>query len=41
MTELYTYQVLDADGQCVNTILWDGSTPYDLPEGFTLLRVET
>jgi hypothetical protein len=41
MNELATYEVLDADGQCVNTVLWDGSTPYDIPEGFTLRLVET
>ena len=30
------YQVLNAQGAVVNTIDWDGVTPYEPPAGFTL-----
>ena len=33
------YEVLNAQGAVVNTIDWDGKTPYEPPEGFTLVLV--
>lgn len=38
--ELATYRVLDASGTEVNTVLWDGTAPFDLPEGWSLQLVE-
>lgn len=29
------YVIVDADGYRVNTVVWDGVTPWDLPVGFT------
>ena len=33
------YEVLNAQGAVVNTIDWDGKTPYEPPAGFTLALV--
>lgn len=29
------YVIVDTDGYRVNTAVWDGVTPWDLPVGFT------
>ena len=34
-----TYNLVNQQGAVVNTIDWDGKTPYEPPEGFTLVLV--
>lgn len=31
------YVIVDADGYRVNTVVWDGVTPWEFPEGFTVV----
>lgn len=34
------YLLLDAEGNAVNSVLWDGETPYTLEEGQRLVPAE-
>lgn len=40
MNELARYELVDAEGLVVNTILWDGVTPLDIPVGHSLRLAE-
>ncbi len=35
------YIIVDDEGYRANTVLWDGLTPWDIPEGFTVESEET
>ena len=35
------FVIIDSEGFRYNTILWDGVTPWDIPEGFTVESEET
>lgn len=32
------YQVVDSEGNVINSIVWDGVTPYTPPDGATLVK---
>lgn len=32
------YAILDADGRCINRVLWDGESPWQPPSGCTAIE---
>lgn len=32
-----TYAILNAEGECINRVVWDGETPWSPPDGCTAI----